>query len=94
MLKKMLLAAAVAALSLAQGGCALSAVADKLTPEDAGELARSLAARCGGSFKVYAGADTGQLGGTARASLEVDANCPPPSSPPLTVGAVVEAPPL
>lgn len=91
-MKKLALAAALAAVALMQGAC-VTPMAKKLSPEDAGQIAKDLVARCGGRFKVFAGADTGQLGGTARASVEVDANCPVPKTPPpAPPPAVVEEP--
>lgn len=85
---------AVACLAaVALPGCAMTQVAKKLTPEQAGDIAKDLVARCGGRFKVQAGADTGQLGGTARASLEVDATCPVPKNPPPAPAPVIPEPP-
>lgn len=90
---RLLTIAIVACASLALSGCITSTVR-KISPETAGRIAESLVARCGGRFEVEAGANTGQLGGTASASFRVDANCPVPkasTAPPAVI--VTPAPP-
>lgn len=86
-MKLIVLALAVASVGLS--GCLTSSLTKKLTPEQAGRIAENLAARCGGKFKVSAGTDAGQLGGTARASLDLDVTCPTPKNPPPIVNGTI-----
>lgn len=97
-MKLMIVAACAAALALS--GCV---TASKISPEQAGRIAESLVARCGGTFEVEAGANTGQLGGTASASVKARATCPVPRPAPApaapsigvndTIGGILATPP-
>lgn len=85
-MKRLLIAAAIAASSIALSGCVTGFVRD-LSPDAKKELALKFLERCGGTVNIGAGGATGQLGGGAHAEFQLTGVCPQPDAPRGAPGA-------